>query len=70
MDCLKDLKTQQDKHTKDLSNMAGLKEMFDKFREQLRIKEQKDKENNNNNNQNDKDNSSMIDKAALESLNN
>lgn len=33
MDCLKDLKTQQDKHSSDLSNLNGLKEMFDKFRE-------------------------------------
>jgi len=33
MDCLKDLKTQQDKHVSEISNIAGLKEMFDKFKE-------------------------------------
>lgn len=71
MDCLKDLKTQQDKHSSELNNISGLKEMFDKFREQLRIKEEKQKENSNNydkNNNNSNENSSLFDKSALESL--
>lgn len=41
MNCLKDLKSQQDKHTADLSGLAGLKEMFDRFKEELRVKEEK-----------------------------
>lgn len=70
MDCLKDLKNTQDKHSADLSNMAGLKEMFDRFKEELRIKGEKEKENNNSdkntqNNSNSNDHSGNIDKTVI-----
>ncbi len=54
MDCLKDLKNQQDKHSSEINNLSGLREMIENLKEEMRLKDEtrikEEKENNNNNN--------------------
>lgn len=71
MDCLKDLKTEQDRHGESLKDFAGLRDVVDKLKEEFRFKEEKDNSNNNNNNNNSSEkvinnkDSSQIDKANI-----
>ena len=70
MDCLKDLKTEQDRHGESLKDFAGLRDVVDKLREEFRLREEKDNNNTDKNNSSEKvinnnDNSSQIDKANI-----
>ena len=56
MNCLKDLKNQQDQHSASLNGLSTLKEVFDKFREEINNRDHNnnnDKQQTNNEGNND-----------------